>query len=46
MHLTNTRPLLDSLSPQGIGSTASQTMRRNPSGIIAGESMFRAGTEN
>ena len=40
MHITNTRPLLDNMGP------SPQGMRRNPSGILAGESMFKAGTDN
>ena len=44
MQLTNTRPLLGSFN-DGSGQV-SQGLRRNASGILAGEAMFKAGMEN
>ena len=40
MQLTNTRPLADGSVGNG------QTLRRNASGILAGDNIFRAGMDN
>lgn len=44
MHFSNSRQLLDSAMDEGRGSVhQSQGMRRNASGILAGQNIFKAG---
>jgi hypothetical protein len=51
MYLTNTRPLLSSTISEDKGTLSNYnsnggTLRRNASGILAGNSMFKAGLDD